>query len=205
MLALVGPIALTLGVATLPNGAPRCAARLHTRSPLPLCWTRPDRLGRADGRGSCRKQTLPSKKPWCRCHLDTPGARLFCTGRYSGASHPAVQESPEQRAGRFKRKCAAVADTFCLSRKETEVLFLLAKGRTRRHPGGFYISSGHGQHPHASHLPQAGRPLPARAHRSGGIHGGGLALVDLVGFHHGLGFVPDGVGVSCCTARGRMT
>lgn len=31
--------------------------------------------------------------------------------------------------GRFKRKCLATADAFLLSRKETEVLFLLAKGR----------------------------------------------------------------------------
>lgn len=31
--------------------------------------------------------------------------------------------------GRFKRKCAKVAETYLLSRKETEVLFLLAKGR----------------------------------------------------------------------------
>ena len=69
-------------------------------------------------------------------------------------SIPAAQESPEQKAGRFKRKCAAVADTFLLSPmeeadaatdfekagtriarrcrlspREIEVLFLLAKGR----------------------------------------------------------------------------
>lgn len=35
--------------------------------------------------------------------------------------------SPE-RLGRYKRKCLAVANTYLLSRKETEVLFLLAKG-----------------------------------------------------------------------------
>ena len=42
----------------------------------------------------------------------------------------AEQNHPERkdRIGRFKRKCAAVAETFLLSRKETEVLFLLAKG-----------------------------------------------------------------------------
>ena len=33
------------------------------------------------------------------------------------------------KLGRYKRKCAVVADTYLLSRKETEVLFLLAKGR----------------------------------------------------------------------------
>lgn len=40
-----------------------------------------------------------------------------------------AEEKEKQRQGRFKRKCAAVADTYLLSRKETEVLFLLAKGR----------------------------------------------------------------------------
>ena len=58
-------------------------------------------------------------------------------------SIPATQESPEQKAGRFKRKCAAVADTFLLSRKETEVLFLLAKGRNSAAiQVALYISAG---------------------------------------------------------------
>lgn len=56
---------------------------------------------------------------------------------------PQAAETPAQTAGRFKRKCAAVADTFLLSRKETEVLFLLAKGRNsaaiQENP---YISAG---------------------------------------------------------------
>ncbi len=54
-----------------------------------------------------------------------PTARRIPTSAGDGAPH----ETPAQTAGRFKRKCAAVADTFLLSRKETEVLFLLAKGR----------------------------------------------------------------------------
>ena len=59
------------------------------------------------------------------------------------ASRDAASESPEQRAGRFKRKCAAVADTFLLSRKETEVLFLLAKGRNSAAiQEALYISAG---------------------------------------------------------------
>lgn len=40
-----------------------------------------------------------------------------------------AEENKQRNAGRFKRKCAAVAETYLLSRKETEVLFLLAKGR----------------------------------------------------------------------------
>lgn len=40
-----------------------------------------------------------------------------------------VEENAQRTAGRFKRKCSAVADRYLLSRKETEVLYLLAKGR----------------------------------------------------------------------------
>lgn len=52
-------------------------------------------------------------------------------------------ETQAQQLGRFKRKCAAVADTFLLSRKETEVLFLLAKGRNSAAiQEALYISAG---------------------------------------------------------------
>lgn len=37
-------------------------------------------------------------------------------------------ESKRHTMGRFKRKCSVVADRYLLSRKETEVMFLLAKG-----------------------------------------------------------------------------
>lgn len=58
-------------------------------------------------------------------------------------STPQAAETPAQTAGRFKRKCAAVADTFLLSRKETEVLFLLAKGRNSAAiQENLYISAG---------------------------------------------------------------
>ena len=33
------------------------------------------------------------------------------------------------RKGRFVRRCEYIADTYLLSRRETDVLFLLAKGR----------------------------------------------------------------------------
>lgn len=46
----------------------------------------------------------------------------------TGPTPPADGESEKRKQGRFKRKCAAVADRYLLSRKETEVLFLLAKG-----------------------------------------------------------------------------
>lgn len=40
-------------------------------------------------------------------------------------------EDPNERlrgGGRFRRKCEAVANTYLLSRRETEILFFLAKG-----------------------------------------------------------------------------
>lgn len=42
---------------------------------------------------------------------------------------PYEKDSDELRKGRFVRRCERVADTFLLSRRETDVLFLLAKGR----------------------------------------------------------------------------
>ncbi len=166
-----------------------------------LCWTtRPTWRALMSGKVAASKPSIeeaiapmPSDKPW---------SCFFCAERYSGRIDSRRPRISEQKAGRFKRKCAAVADTFLLSRKEAEVLFLLAKGRNfRRHPGALYISAGTAN-PTCVHLPQAGRSLPARAHRSGGIHGGGLAFVDLVGFIM-VWALCQMVGVSCCTARGR--
>ena len=45
------------------------------------------------------------------------------------AAAGAIAESDEVRKGRFVRRCEYVADTYLLSRRETDVLFLLAKGR----------------------------------------------------------------------------
>lgn len=46
-------------------------------------------------------------------------------------------------SGWFKRKCAAIADIYLLSRRETEVLFLLAKGRNAAYiQERLYISEG---------------------------------------------------------------
>lgn len=54
------------------------------------------------------------------------------------------ERSPEKaRAGRFKRKCELVANRYLLSKKETEVLFLLAKGRNAAYiQEQLYISEG---------------------------------------------------------------
>lgn len=42
------------------------------------------------------------------------------------AAHP--EGDGEAKVGRFRKKCEAVADTFMLSRRETEVLFYPARG-----------------------------------------------------------------------------
>jgi DNA-binding CsgD family transcriptional regulator len=44
------------------------------------------------------------------------------------AAAEAADAPEEERLGWFKKKCLAVADAYLLSKRETEVLFLLAKG-----------------------------------------------------------------------------
>ena len=141
MLALVGLIALTLGVATLPNGAEMRSTLIRGRfCPLLDDQTDLEELmgGEIAASELCAEEAaapMPSNKPGAVAS-SAPSERPESTV-------PAVQESPEQRAGRFKRKCAAVADTFLLSRKETEVLFLLAKGRNSAAiQEALYISAG---------------------------------------------------------------
>lgn len=58
--------------------------------------------------------------------------------------HAAEATSPEKaQVGRFKRKCELVANRYLLSKKETEVLFLLAKGRNAAYiQEQLYISEG---------------------------------------------------------------
>ena len=127
ILALVGLITLTFGVATLPNGAEMRSTLIRGRF-CPLLDDQTDLEELMSGEGAASEPSIeeaiapmPSDKPTVS---SAPNA-------IPEGSIPAAQESPEQKAGRFKRKCAAVADTFLLSRKETEVLFLLAKGRNR--------------------------------------------------------------------------
>lgn len=59
-------------------------------------------------------------------------------------AEPADEETAEKaRAGWFKRKCLVVANRYLLSKKETEVLFLLAKGRNAAYiQEQLYISEG---------------------------------------------------------------
>lgn len=51
-------------------------------------------------------------------------------GKPSDPHHPVSSEAEAKaRQGRFRRQCEMVADRYLLSRREAEVLFLLAKGR----------------------------------------------------------------------------
>lgn len=53
------------------------------------------------------------------------------------------QEQEEERVGRYKRRCLALANMCLLSRRETEVLFLLAKGyNTKMIQEQLFISAG---------------------------------------------------------------
>lgn len=76
--------------------------------------------GAGEGAGGCTGTSgeLP------RSHGGTPYREAQAT---SGAASEGDGE--EVRKGRFVRRCEYVADTYLLSRRETDVLFLLAKGR----------------------------------------------------------------------------
>ncbi|MCR2037031.1 helix-turn-helix transcriptional regulator [Adlercreutzia caecimuris] len=181
-LALVGLMALTLGVATLPNATEMRSTLIRGRF-CPLLDDRSDLEELVSGGGAAAAderdggasaspagasetgEGLSGVTDACTeppCGDGSPvaaglpiaggpsvadglpaGAEALAGGPASGAFRDAASESPEQRAGRFKRKCAAVADTFLLSRKETEVLFLLAKGRNSAAiQEALYISAG---------------------------------------------------------------
>lgn len=61
-----------------------------------------------------------------RSHAGTPYERA---GESALGGATGSGETEEVRKGRFVRRCERVADTYLLSRRETDVLFLLAKGR----------------------------------------------------------------------------
>ena len=86
------------------------------------------------GSGDARASAFPSTSE------PAPAVAVVPSPEAPAVLSPVTQA---QQLGRFKRKCAAVADTFLLSRKETEVLFLLAKGRNSAAiQEALYISAG---------------------------------------------------------------
>ena len=65
---------------------------------------------------------------------DPEDAQEEITGEEEIASEAAAAAKPHTRAkGRFMRRCDTVAQTFLLSARETEVFYLLAKGRSMNH------------------------------------------------------------------------
>lgn len=163
-LALIGLITLTLGTAVLPNAAEvrsslkrgRFCPSFTDHTDLEELMTGEARYeavpegegaeaaGDEEGASEIKSDAASASEGDNAGQAASPHAQAA-----SAAASSAIQsrgdgsESPEQRAGRFKRKCAAVADTFLLSRKETEVLFLLAKGRNSAAiQEALYISAG---------------------------------------------------------------
>lgn len=60
-----------------------------------------------------------------------------------GAGRPLAASEGRQRGGRFRAKCETVANAFLLSRRETEVMFFLAKGHNAAYiQEKLYISEG---------------------------------------------------------------
>ena len=58
-------------------------------------------------------------------------------------THRAKPSEPARGGGRFRGKCETVANTFLLSRRETEILFFLAKGHNAAYiQEKLYISEG---------------------------------------------------------------
>lgn len=71
--------------------------------------------------------TLPTEKEIRACITNESDNPIGDMIERQTANQPKNEEII--RAGRFKRKCETIANRYLLSKKETEVLFLLAKGR----------------------------------------------------------------------------
>ena len=167
-LVLVGLVSFTLGVAVLPNAA-EIRSTLIRGSSCPVFVDDIDELTGVVPRGLgdvVRQQAVGSEGTGAEVGADlgkpssVPAASVEAEGSSVTGEDPlsssaatadtaravsaeAMAEQQAQQLGRFKRKCAAVADTFLLSRKETEVLFLLAKGRNSAAiQESLYISAG---------------------------------------------------------------
>ncbi len=76
-------------------------------------------------------------------HLSSGASRAMEAMKHAGSAGPDGAVSDEERIGRYKRRCLALANMCLLSRRETEVLFLLAKGyNTKMIQEQLYISAG---------------------------------------------------------------
>ena len=140
-IVVVGLVTLTLGVAVLPNAAEIRSTLIRGR----LCPSFVDDIDDltsgetvlTDADADESRDVVPVDESDRAVEPQSIPEDVDGTDVLDG------DEARAQQLGRFKRKCAAVADTFLLSRKETEVLFLLAKGRNSAAiQEALYISAG---------------------------------------------------------------
>lgn len=76
-----------------------------------------------------------------------------------------ADEGEERKGGgRFRAKCETVANTYLLSRRETEIMFFLAKGHNAAYIQEKLYISRHRENPHPPRLQEDERPQPAGAH-----------------------------------------
>lgn len=129
-------VEIALAVAPVPDGLGQVAARALEKSDTkPAVEAAPAALGNVAKIGSCA-----AGKPVAGDARAFDGAidqktveaiaavRAAEKGQSEMAAAAESEEGRQHAMGRFKRKCSAVADRYLLSRKETEVMFLLAKG-----------------------------------------------------------------------------
>lgn len=85
----------------------------------------PEQEGAPQQHGMARSETFSVDQKTVEA---IAAARAAEKSQAEGDVDAAGEECSPHAMGRFKRKCSVVADRYLLSRKETEVMFLLAKG-----------------------------------------------------------------------------
>ena len=93
--------------------------------------------------GTTTRRTRPQRHPPCPPRANgkqptpPPAPAAIAEARFAKPGEPA------RGGGRFRGKCETVANTFLLSRRETEILFFLAKGHNAAYiQEKLYISEG---------------------------------------------------------------
>ena len=91
-------------------------------------------VGNASGIDGVAASTLPTAR---ERQATRPAPAAVAEARFAKPNEPA------RGGGRFRGKCETVANTFLLSRRETEILFFLAKGHNAAYiQEKLYISEG---------------------------------------------------------------
>lgn len=98
-----------------------------------------------DGASSTEPENAPATAPAPSIKAPTwPATPTRTPSLLELSSAPRAEESEERRGGgRFRAKCETVANTYLLSRRETEIMFFLAKGHNAAYlQEKLYISEG---------------------------------------------------------------